>query len=53
MFERLIVRLAEARRAIRNAQSKPAYLSAATDEWDALREIDGFVSHVQGSKVTR
>lgn len=48
-FEALIVRLAEARRAIRNAQNKPAYLAAATDEWEVLQEIDGFVGQWQQS----
>jgi hypothetical protein len=38
----LLTRLAHARQAIRNAQSKPAYLVAVSEEWDVLREIDGY-----------
>lgn len=50
---RLVLKLASARARIRNAQSKPAYLVAATDEWDILSELDGFASHVVAQEVSR
>lgn len=44
---RLLLRLAEARNALRNAAGKPAYLQAVTDEWVVLQEIDRFTHYVQ------
>jgi hypothetical protein len=44
---RLVLKLSGARSRIRNAQSKPVYLQAATDEWDVLRELDAFAAHIR------
>jgi hypothetical protein len=44
---RLLLQLASCRMAIRNAQTKDAYLHAATAEWDIHQQIDVFAHHVQ------
>lgn len=49
----ITLRLAVARTAIRNAPSKPAYLAAATDEWEVLNELDGFADHVAHQEAPR
>lgn len=47
---RLLLRLSGARAAIRQAQSKAAYLAAVTDEWDILQELDGHAQRLRERK---